>query len=347
MNKFVNVFGNTNSNMDFLTEGDDFNQFARAGLVPEGGFSAPLYVMWELTSSCPNRCIYCYNDSHMQKTCELSEKRKFEIADELINAGIFQVCLTGGEPLACPSYLKLMRHFRTNGVSVGSIFSGGCMTKKMMKDIGEYISMIQVSLDGSTAEIHNKVRGREESFDEAINTIKGFVAMGKQVKVSFATTKYNIDDFENTYKLCESLGVTSLRTQKLSVSGRVKNHEDDIYPSDEQFKKFERFIYNKKGKMPIEYRSPAEHVKFGIKNGYVTVARINSEGLVGVTPYLDAFFGDLKEENFMPIWNRMKMGWHHPIILKAAKAMDERDNGTLVDPLANRVMIDKKVFAVK
>ena len=76
------------------------------------------------------------------------------------------------------------------------------MTPAKINQICEYVSMIQVSLDGSTSEIHDRVRGREGSFDEAVTTIKAFVAKGKQVKVSFATTKYNIDDLENTYKMC-------------------------------------------------------------------------------------------------------------------------------------------------
>lgn len=109
MSKFINVFGNTNADISTVTEGDNFIQFANANLVPKGGFSAPLYVMWELTSGCPNKCIYCYNDSHNRRTQELSSKKKMEIANQLIEAGIFQVCLTGGEPLACPEYLDLLR----------------------------------------------------------------------------------------------------------------------------------------------------------------------------------------------------------------------------------------------
>ena len=50
MSKFINVFGNTNADISTVTEGDNFIQFANANLVPKGGFSAPLYVMWELTN---------------------------------------------------------------------------------------------------------------------------------------------------------------------------------------------------------------------------------------------------------------------------------------------------------
>ncbi|MDC7279316.1 MULTISPECIES: radical SAM protein [Pseudobutyrivibrio] len=339
MKKFINLFGETNTKKDIMDVAEDFGDLIEAKLIPEGGFDAPLYVMWELTSKCPNQCMYCYNDSHFKRENELSRKRKFEIADSLIKAKVFQVCLTGGEPTCCPEYFDLMRYLRTNGIEIGTILSGANLDKQKIRKIAQYIDMVQISLDGSRAEIHDKVRQREGSFDEAVFAIKEFVALGKQVKVSFATTKYNIDDFANTAELCAKLGVSSLRTQRLSVSGRVKGKEDAIYASEEQFEKLEEYINSKKAPLMIEYRSPSEHVEFGIKNGFATVMRINSEGLVGITPYIDVFFGDLKEESFTEAWNKMKIGWHNEKMLDLAKVMNERENGTLLDPLTSRLYV--------
>jgi len=48
---------------------------------------------------------------------------------------------------------------------------------------------------------------------------------------------------------------------------------------------------------------------------------------VGISPYIDAYFGDLKKESLKEIWDRMKMGWHNPEMLELAKKMDERGNG--------------------
>lgn len=201
-----------------------------------------------------------------------------------------------------------------------SIIKQGILSEVMVKYMLAYDGIAEPAYDNTHA---NRIR-----------------ILKKQVKVSFATTKYNIDDLENTYKLCESLGVSSFRTQKLSISGRVKGHEESIYATEKQIRRFETFIYNQRGKgIPIEFRSPAEHVQFGVKNGYAIVARINSEGLVGISPYIDAYFGDLKKESLKEIWDRMKMGWHNPEMLELAKKMDERGNGTLIDTLEERLMI--------
>lgn len=339
MRKFINVFGSTNCNKDIMDNADDFGDLIQAKLIPSNGFDAPLYVMWELTSLCPNKCIYCYNDSHVKNKDELNRKQIFKIADELINAKVFQVCLTGGEPTCSPEYFDLMRYLRTNGIEIGTILSGANLNKKKIKKISEYVDMVQISLDGSNANVHDHVRNKKGSFDEAINAIKGFVSFGKQVRVSFATTKYNIDDFKNTTELCKRLGVASIRTQKLSISGRVKGNEEQIYASEEQFKEMEKYIYSNTAPIQIEYRSPSEHIEFGIKNGFATVMRINSQGLVGITPYIDVYFGDLKEDSFNSVWNKMKKGWHNEKMLKLAKVMNSRENGTLIDPLESRLFL--------
>ena len=73
MRKFINVFGNTNYDKDILDSADNFGDFIDANLIPENGFDSPIYVMWELTSVCPNKCIYCYNDSHNKNRNELNK----------------------------------------------------------------------------------------------------------------------------------------------------------------------------------------------------------------------------------------------------------------------------------
>ena len=54
-NNVVSTFGNINSRVNDITEFDNFTQFVNAGILPDGGFNSPLYVMWELTNVCPNK----------------------------------------------------------------------------------------------------------------------------------------------------------------------------------------------------------------------------------------------------------------------------------------------------
>lgn len=343
MPRFYDVFTEDIAAKFELDEMDNFEKFANAGLVPPDGFNAPLYVMWELTSACPNRCVYCYNDSHYKREMELSGKQKFQIADQIIDAGVFQICLTGGEPRACPEYLDLIRYLRTNGVDVGTILSGALLTKKDIQEISEFLVMVQISLDGSNAAIHDKVRDREGSFKEAIFAIEEFIKRGVIVKVSFATTRYNIHDFKNVYELCSKLGVSSVRTQPLAITGRAKQNEKDIYPTREQYKELEEFIRSKaqnpKGNIPIEYRNPYEHVKFGLKNGYAFVAKITSQGLVGISPYVNVYFGDLKKESLIDIWKRMNKGWHIPKMMEISRILISRGDGILYDPTEETIFL--------
>ena len=62
-------------------------ELMKADLLPNY-YSAPLFVMWELTSKCPNRCIYCYNNSNSEKHCtnELTTEEAMAFAEQLVKA---------------------------------------------------------------------------------------------------------------------------------------------------------------------------------------------------------------------------------------------------------------------
>ena len=169
-----------------------------ARLAPPEGFAAPLSIMWELTSKCKNRCIYCYNGSSPERQEQLSDRKLFELANELIEMKPFNVCLTGGEPTENNRYLDLMTLLTSSGIKVSTILSGANLDQHYFDIISKCVSVLQISLDGSRAEIHDAVRGRKGSFAEATNAIREFVSRGIEVRVSCASTGLNIDDFENT-----------------------------------------------------------------------------------------------------------------------------------------------------
>lgn len=324
--------------------GDDYvNEVINAKLAPPEGLAAPLSIMWELTSKCKNRCVYCYNGSSPDRFEQLSPKRMFSLANEIIEMKPFHICLTGGEPTENLYYLDTMTLLTSYGMKVSTILSGANLNDKYINTISNCVDTLQVSLDGSCAEVHDKVRGRKGSFDEVISAIKKFVAKGIDVRVSFASTSLNIDDFENTYNLCKELGVTSLRTQRLARVGRAKSESGfSFYPSEEQISNLESFLYkNAKAKNPmVEYAEPYLHLTTGMDVGMTTLARITSSGDVGLSPYLDAYFGNVNEEPLQQIWDRMKKGWHNPQMYEIAKKV-AMDLDNMASPLNEKVYIGK------
>lgn len=308
------------------------------GFLPTA-LASPLYVLWEITSRCPQNCIYCYNNSP-RKVNELSSRRLFTLADELISARVFSVCVSGGEPTARPEYIDLIKYLATGQVSVNTILSGANINKENARIIAKYVSNIQVSLDGSCSEIHDAVRARKGSFDDAVNAIRLLTAHGATVSVSFAITQKNYHDFPKVHELCTQLGVKSLRTQKLTVSGKVKGSEDNICVSEEEYQQILEYIRKRDRSMcMIEYADQTQHISSGRDVGMATMARITSEGNLAITPYLDVYFGNLAEESFATCWNRMKNGWINPILTDILDNVTEFKNQVLYDRLNEYVYV--------
>lgn len=298
------------------------------GLAPTA-LRAPIFILWEVTGRCPQSCIYCYNRSP-KRIEELSGKRIFQVADQLIEAKVFNVCLSGGEPTSKKEYLDLLEYLSSSGISVGTVLSGVRINEAMAARIARHASTVQISLDGSSPEVHDRVRRREGSFADAVNAIKLFTAEGKSVQVAFATTRFNIGDFPRFYDLCQSLGVGGIRTMKLVSSGFAADSDENIFPSDEEYDEFLKFCNsNGCGDPPVTYSEPTSHIEFGRKHDMSIIARITSEGYVSPSPYLDTFYGDLKKESFDQVWQKMKRAWAAPAMKEFLEKHVTLDDGVI------------------
>src|SRR5260370_15180503 len=85
----------------------------------------PLALIAELTHGCPLHCVYCSNPLEMQpRANELSTEIWSRVFKEAAKAGVLQADFTGGEPLARPDIVELVRAARSAGLYVNLITSG-------------------------------------------------------------------------------------------------------------------------------------------------------------------------------------------------------------------------------
>ena len=79
----------------------------------------PLALIAELTHRCPLHCVYCSNPLELQsRGFELSTEVWSRVLREAAEAGVMQVDFTGGEPLARPDLVELVRAARAAGLYV-------------------------------------------------------------------------------------------------------------------------------------------------------------------------------------------------------------------------------------
>src|SRR6266436_2751326 len=77
----------------------------------------PLALIAELTHRCPLHCVYCSNPLELShRADELTTEVWSRVFREAAEAGVLQVDFTGGEPLARPDIVELVRAARATGL---------------------------------------------------------------------------------------------------------------------------------------------------------------------------------------------------------------------------------------
>ncbi|MFC9596032.1 radical SAM protein [Streptomyces sp. NPDC056944] len=128
----------------------------------------PLEVLWDITYACPLRCSHCYSESGRRPARRLSGDDMLRAADAILALGTEGVCLAGGEPLLVPELFAVAERFTAAGVPVSLFTSGWTLDRASAGAVLDAFSAVSVSLDGATAAVHDRIRGRRGSFDRAV-----------------------------------------------------------------------------------------------------------------------------------------------------------------------------------
>jgi radical SAM protein with 4Fe4S-binding SPASM domain len=214
-------------------------------------FDGIIYI--EVTKKCNLRCIGCYNNSGMQNRGELTLNKAVEIADALNKIGNPRVIITGGEPLVVRNWEGIVstfsKRFSTEIFSNGTLITASIAEK--LKEIN--VAGVKISVDGASAEIHDKLRGVPGSFHRSIIGIKNLQAVGIPVTWQATISKANIHELEDMIKLAEDVGVKYFKASPLRSIGRAKGQELALRAAEEL--RLTRVLENAKEKSKVRISS--------------------------------------------------------------------------------------------
>ncbi|MFD2767976.1 radical SAM protein [Micromonospora eburnea] len=131
----------------------------------------PTDVVWDITYACPLRCTHCYSESGRRPSRQLGLDDLYRVTDALISLRPGWITLAGGEPLVVPGILDLARRIRAAGISVALYTAGWSMDSALAADLLTSVDRVNVSVDGATATVHDRIRGRSGSFTRATATL--------------------------------------------------------------------------------------------------------------------------------------------------------------------------------
>lgn len=171
--------------------------------------AAPMIVYWELTNACGLACRHCRATAMPDPAPgELSTEQAIMLLDDIAGfAGpgepLPHIVMTGGDPLRRPDLARLVAEATSRGigVSLAPAVTGLLTRERMewMKSAG--IQAISLSLDGSTAELHDGVRMVPGTFDATLEALDLAAEIGLPVQVNTLVTETTASDLAAVYEL--------------------------------------------------------------------------------------------------------------------------------------------------
>jgi SynChlorMet cassette radical SAM/SPASM protein ScmE len=199
--------------------------------------STPRSLDIDITNRCNLRCAYCYHFSSagdVEK--DLPAEEWIQFFEELNKCHVMNVTLSGGEPFFRKDLNNIIQGIVNNRMRYSILSNGTLITDEMasfLADTGR-CSLVQVSIDGSSPEIHDSFRGKG-NFERAIRGIKILQAHGVGVHVRATIHKNNVRDLENIAKLLlGDIGLSGFSTNSATYTGLCRSNTDLVQLSPEE-----------------------------------------------------------------------------------------------------------------
>ena len=200
-------------------------------------YGAPLFLAWQLTNRCGARCLACCEESGPERAWrdELTRHEALDLARRIVDAGIPYVAFGGGEPLSAPHCWELFDVLADGGVALKIETDGSHIDDAAADRLAALgVQCIQISVDGATAAIHERVRPGG-SFDAAIAAIRRLAARGLAPQLVFVPTRWNLHEMGATYDLAVKLRCSAFVTGPLMRIGRAAADWDRIACREEEW----------------------------------------------------------------------------------------------------------------
>src|SRR5580698_7400031 len=167
----------------------------------------PLSVQLDITYRCNERCIHCYLDHEDHGEMTTSEIK--DLLDQLAEAGVFFLTLSGGEILMRKDFFDILEYARMRAFCVKLKTNAVLIREKeaeRMRDLG--VEAIQISIYSHRPEVHDAITKVPGSLRRSINAIRFLKSQGLKVIIANVLMTENMQDYHGVRELADELGAS-------------------------------------------------------------------------------------------------------------------------------------------
>jgi radical SAM protein with 4Fe4S-binding SPASM domain len=281
----------------------------------------PKIFQWDSTSLCNLNCRHCRASVLDRKEPDLTFAQAADMlgqANEL--APDAALALAGGEPMMRPDVRQILEFVKNHTtLSVEILTNATLITDDNIGWLTELVAGFNVSMEGATADIHDKVRGRG-SFARTMAAVDKLVKREVPLAVRMTYFGQGEKEVENLMRMLHDHGVEAFNFRYVVPVGNASgSHLDPI-----QHERLSHYIWDlgKELNMTVGFSDPFPEllvnpgrraeiendndVMCGVAVTGCSVAfslmYINPQGLVQFCPYFPVNVDDVKKTPLRDIW---------------------------------------------
>ena len=219
-------------------------------------------MLAELTHVCPLACPYCSNPLELTKrSAELDTETWGRVFREAVDLGVLQIHLSGGEPASRRDLVELVVAARDAGLYTNLITSGIGLTEDKLSQLDEVgLDHIQLSLQGITAELADRIGGYKGGFDRKMHVAERIAAVGFPLTLNAVMHRHNLDDLPATIALAERLGARRVEVACVQFHGWAEANRGQLQPTADQVRAAKATVDGErerlKGQIVIDFVAP-------------------------------------------------------------------------------------------
>ena len=167
----------------------------------------PFGVQLDLTYRCNERCVHCYLDHDDHGEMTTAEIKR--LLDEMADAGVFLLTLSGGEIFVRKDFFEILEYARrqltfcvklkTNAILIGE------REAARLREVG--VESVQISIYSHRAEVHDGITLVRGSLKRSLDAIRFLKSQGLKVIIANVLMMQNLADYPGVRALAAELGV--------------------------------------------------------------------------------------------------------------------------------------------
>lgn len=184
--------------MKFLSRYEKLSLYSKASFnfthIIGSKNTSPLIIAWVLTKRCNLKCKHC--SSYLNKD-KIDPAFLMDIAKKLASSDAMIIIISGGEPLLVPNIEEIISLLKSAGKKIVLNTNALVLSDKLDFVLKSGIDNIAISFDSHIAEEHDLIRGKNGSFQKALNALQS-IKLRRENNTPYITVRFVV--MKNNYQ---------------------------------------------------------------------------------------------------------------------------------------------------